>query len=233
MRTTNPPLDFSNIIETAELYDHIFCSGTEVIDVLRKQGCRDVNWLPYAADPEHHHPVDVSDEDEKRYKKDIALVGSFYPNRAEALEVLADLDIGIWGPYWRFLDPGSPLADKAVDRKLNYSEWIKIYSLAKIVIVVHYNDMKTPCDQASPKLFEALACGSFVLCDKQKDAMSLFEDGRHLVFFDGADDLRDKVVQYLRTPEERNRIASAGREEVLTKYTYRHRMEEMLSSVEV
>lgn len=228
LRTTNVPLDFSNIIRTAPLYDQIFCAGTEALTVLRNEAGVNARWMPYAAEPSKHKQVDVNALDKKAYKRDIVFVGSFYPNRAEVLSGLSDLDLGIWGPNWRLLGLGSPLKEKAVDRRLNYTEWIKIYSLAKIVVVAHYHDGKTPCDQASPKLFEALSCGSFVLVDKQKDAMSLFEDGKHVVYFEGSADLREKANYYLGHPEQREMIAEAGREEVLRKHTYKDRMTEIL-----
>ena len=136
---------------------------------------------------------------------DLAFVGSFYPNRGRILEAVADLDLGIWGPYWQKLPPDSLLNKKAVNIKMNYDQWVKIYNASKIVLVVHYQDPQIACHQASPKLFEAMACGSFVLCDRQKDAQALFKDKEHLVFFDDAKDLRSKIEYYFGPSNEERR----------------------------
>jgi len=59
----------------------------------------------------------------------------------------------------------------------------------------------------------------------------LFRDGNHLVTYRTSEELLEKVRYYLEHDEERERIAAAGREEVLAKHTYRQRMEEMLGQV--
>ncbi len=58
-----------------------------------------------------------------------------------------------------------------------------------------------------PQIFEAMACGAFVLTDRQKDCLRLFKDGEHLVYFDGPQDLRDKARYYLDNEDKRRRIA--------------------------
>jgi spore maturation protein CgeB len=107
-------------------------------------------------------------------------------------------------------------------------EWVKVYSASKIAVVIHYQDGSTPCHQASPKVFEALACGILVLVDGQKDVFRFFQDGKHLVRFTGAQDLRDKIAYFLGNPAERQRIADAGRAEALAQHTYRVRVRELI-----
>ncbi|NQS89516.1 glycosyltransferase [Patescibacteria group bacterium] len=230
--TADVPRHFNNILKTAHIYDFIFCAGTEAVEILKNQGLEKVFWLPFACDPDYHHPVELTDREMEEYAKDIVFVGSFYPNRARVLESIFDLDIAVWGPYWSRLDKNSILKKKVVDARVNYKEWVKMYNASKIVLVAHYNDGKTPCNQASPKLYEALACRSFVLVDDQKDARALFEDKKHVVFFRDGKDLREKIGYYLNHPEERKKIAYGGYEEVLRKHTYRHRIGEIFRMLE-
>ena len=229
--TTDAPMDVPALTGPAPFFDYIFCSGTEAVDLLKAAGPLkgEPRWLPFACDPGIHRRVELSTEDRVRYGRAIAFVGSYYPNRREHFESLADLDIGIWGPHWDRLGPRSPLKGKADPRRINFDEWSRIYSASDIVLVVHYNDGRTPCHQASPKLFEAMACGAFVLCDDQKDARAIFKDGEHLVFFKNKEDLRAKIVHYLARPDERQRIAEAGRLQVVTRHTYQRRVEELLA----
>ena len=76
-----------------------------------------------------------------------------------------------------------------------------------------------------------MACGGFVLSDRQKDVLALFKDGEHLVTFDDGKDLVDKIKYFLQHPEERKKIAAAGRREVLNKHTYTHRIQSLLSLI--
>lgn len=226
--TTDPPYDFANILAAAPCYDHLFCGGSEAQDIFHQHGLIHTTLMSFGCDPHYHKIVPLSDEDKKEYAHDISFVGSYYPNREHLFESLADLDIRVWGPYWSHLPEHSVLRSKAVDIKMNYDQWVKIYNASKIVIVAHYQDGKTPCHQVSPKLFEAMACGSFILVDEQKDIRKLFQDGKHLVFFKDTTDLREKVQYYLIHEQERLVIAAEGCREASAKHTYQHRFEKML-----
>jgi spore maturation protein CgeB len=106
-----------------------------------------------------------------------------------------------------------------------------MYNAAKIIIIIHYQDGTIPCFQASPKVFEALACRSFVISDSQKDVFKLFSSGKELVCFNNIQDLKAKIDHFLHRDEERRMIAAAGYEEVLKKHTYRHRLQEILGHI--
>jgi spore maturation protein CgeB len=227
--TTNVPIDFDNIIESAPLYDYLFCAGSEALTIFQREGLTEAAWIPYGCDPDYHAPMQLDHADRTEYGSSVAFVGSYYPNRARLLEALSDLDIHVWGPYWDRIDKSSPLMPKITSAKVNYTDWVKIYNASEITVVVHYHDEKIPSDQASPKLFEALACACFVLVDDQKDVRALFEDNKHLVFFNSPDDLRQKVSYYLQHPEERDRIRKNGYMETISKHTFRHRIETILT----
>ncbi len=108
---------------------------------------------------------------------------------------------------------------------------MRIYSSAKMAVVIHYQDGRTPCYQASPKVYEMLACRCFLLSDSQPDVLSLFKDGEHLAVFRDIAELREKIRYYLENVKEREKIASEGCIEVARKHTYAHRIKEMLSIV--
>ena len=80
-------------------------------------------------------------------------------------------------------------------------------------------------------MFEVLACGAFLICDRQRDVFSLFCDGEHLVGFDNGADLAKKVRYYLDHPLERQTIARKGHEEVMRRHTYVHRIEALLAAL--
>ncbi|MBW2310379.1 MAG: glycosyltransferase [Deltaproteobacteria bacterium] len=232
--TIDPPLKFQPIIDVAPLYDHIFCQGTEAIELLYREGIFGAQWLPMACDPGEHRPVELSVEEKEHYGNDIVFVGSYYPNRAELFEGLVNFDFGIWGPGWEKLEAKSKLRRCIKGSHTPPSEWLKIYSASNIVLVTHYRDPKNrfPVHQASPRVFEALACKAFVISDDQRDVFSLFKDGEHLISFDNPGELIEKIKYYLDHYEERERIALQGREEVLKNHTYEHRIEKLLSVVE-
>jgi spore maturation protein CgeB len=231
--TTDPPRQFEPLITMALSYDAIFCQGTEAIELLDRAGIGGAQWLPMACDPSYHHPVECTAEDEKTYGSDIVFVGSYYPNRAALFEKLVDFDLAIWGPGWDALDHNSPLCRCIRGAHTTPAEWLKIYSSSKIVLATHYQDPENrfPVYQASPRIFEVLACRAFLICDDQKDVFSLFKDGIDLVRFLDAADLDNKIRYYLAHSEERNAIADQGRKAVLARHTYQDRIKELLKKI--
>ena len=231
--TIDAPRDFQPIVEVAPLYDHIFCQGTEAVELLNHAGIKGAHWLPVACDPSHHGPVELSAKERKHYGNDLVFVGSYYPNRAELFAELIDFDLGIWGPGWEKLHSYSPLRRFLRGGQLKPEVWLKIYSASRIVLAIHYQDheKRFPVYQASPRIFEALACGAFVISDNQRDVFSLFKEGEHLARFIDSDDLMETITYYLDRPKERVELAEQGRREVLNNHTYVHRIEKLLSIV--
>ena len=142
-------------------------------------------------------------------------------------------DFALWGPGWDALPPTSPLRRHLRGLHTRPDEWLKIYSASKIVISAHYRDPRgaIPVYQASPRVFEIMACGAFQLCDDQRDVFALFKDGHDLVKFTDAQDLVAKAQYYLEHSEERSAIAAQGRKTVLSRHTYQDRIRELLEKI--
>jgi spore maturation protein CgeB len=231
--TIDPPQNFQPIIDAAPFYDHIFCQGTEVIELLDNAGIKGAQWLPMACDPDYHHPVECSFSDREKYGSDLVFVGSYYPDRAAVFETISAFDLAVWGPGWDGLDRASPLRRCIRGAHTTPAEWLKIYGASKIILATHYHDpqKRFPVYQASPRVFEALACRAFVMCDDQRDVFSLFQDGEDLVGFFDSPDLINKANHYLSHPKERKEIAERGCRNVIKNHTYAHRIKELLSKI--
>ncbi len=85
--------------------------------------------------------------------------------------------------------------------------------------------------QASPRVFETLACGGFQIVDSKKDVVALFNSGEHLVCFKKICEVKGLVKEYLGNHQKRMEIANKGRNEVIAKHTWVHRIEEMLKAI--
>ena len=229
--TTDPPINFQPIIDSAPFYSFIFCQGTEAIELLHNAGINGAHWLPMACDCAEHRPLKLSKKKQEYYGHDIVFVGSYYPSRAELLEKLTDFKIGVWGPGWDKLEINSKLRFHIKSAHTAPLEWVNIYNSSKIILTPHYQDPKSRFQvyQASPRVFEAMACGAFVISDRQKDVMALFKDGEHFVSYSGYKDLISKIKFYLENPSKRKKIAAQGQQEVLSKHQYIHRIEKLLS----
>ncbi len=196
----------------------------------REMGAPHMICLPgVGCDPEFHHPYDLSEEERRAYACDVTFVGTLYPDhlysrRIRALEALRDFDLGIWSvhplpeslrPYRRGRALGQPM--------------LRILSGATIAFnahgdFVHYG--------GNMRLFEVAAVGAFQIADDLPGVRQWFTPGENIVTYADPDDLRDKVAHYLAHPEERQRIAEAGRRHVLARHTYAARAEAFMAFVE-
>jgi len=217
--------------ETMPLYDYVFCGGTEIQEQLAPMGIP-CEWVPFGFARGRHVPPVYSPEELRPYASDICFVGSYYPNRAEDFEVLLGMKLRIIGPGWEKLRPDSPLCGLAVSRQLKDDEWKKYFAASKIILCPHFQSKDCLCYQISPRVFEALATRSFLLCDAQRDVLSLFKDGEHLAIYHNPAELRAKAEYYLAHEDERLRIAENGWREVTAKHSYHDRIKQLISVVE-
>jgi spore maturation protein CgeB len=233
--TIDPPRDVTPIVRAGHCYDFVFTGGSEAYVILNKNNINNLHFLPFACDHTLHKPTKVNDKDKPRYASDIAFVGSvdpgLYPHRVEILEGISDYNLSLWGPGVDALSKTSPLRPLILGRETPPQTWTKIYSQSKIVLCIHYRDPngKMPCYQASPRVYEALACGAFLVVDDQKDVLSLFKDREELVVFRNIEELREILDFYLKRPGERDRVARRGREKVIKSHRYLDRVQTMLN----
>ena len=238
--TSDFPLMFKENMMKAACFDHFFTSGTDALKKYMEAGNDNGHWLPFACCPEIHKPVILTEEERKRYGCDICFVGSYYPERLGILEALSDFDLGIWGIGWERLPKNSPLRPLIRGGIVRPEEWVKIFSASKIILNINPRRALIPDPDVqrmdnedfrmcNMRVFEILGCGAFQLVDARADVLSLFGDGKHLALFKDAVDAARQARFYLNNPELTKKIAETGRREVLSKHTYRHRLDAMLS----
>lgn len=190
-------LDYREAVQ----YDMVFAAQREFVEPLRATGSRHVFWLPLACAPEAHFPTETAPT------HDIAFAGSatmpVHRARRRLLEGLAQrfsviAQEQVFGPdLCAFFAQGRLAFNQAAVQELNM------------------------------RIFEALAMGRPLLTNADSAGnglLDLFVDGKHLIVYDGEADLYEKAAAYLADPERREAMARAGRDEVLARHTYTHRV---------
>jgi len=90
---------------------------------------------------------------------------------------------------------------------------------------------KSRWGEITRRLFEGMACGKLVLCDRlneSKKLHELFKEGEEIVFYDDMIDCINKINKYNEDVTERNRIAENGYKKVLENHTQKQRVEFIL-----
>lgn len=179
-------------------FDLVYCFDYFALDKYHQFGIRNVAWLPLAAATEIYHKSFRP----KRY--DVTFVGNIYPNRRALLDRLAaKFNVHVAQAFGE--------------------EAAKIYSESKIVLNLGIG--RTGIQQ---RVFEVLCSGAFLLTNAIPEAGRLFEDHKHLVYFNN-DNIEALIAYYLEHESEREQIALAGYREAVAWHTFQQRAEAILA----
>ncbi|MBI3581274.1 MAG: glycosyltransferase [Nitrospinae bacterium] len=221
--------------QAAPRYDYFFTIQRGLFfDKLREAGAKRVAYLPQAAEPDVHRPVELAPEEREKYGSDLSFMGAGYRNRRVVFSRLLDYDLKIWGTEW---DLNSELGRRAANKneRLKPEEYVKIFSASEINLNLHSSPMLDGLDPegdfVNPRVFELAACGAFSLVDNRRELGELFKIGEEVVTFSSPEELREKIDYYLAHPEARRKVADAARRRALTHHTFERRMEAMLSFI--
>ncbi len=219
-----------NVVAGLPLYD-VFATHTEAgVDVLRRLGCRAPFYLPLGADPELHHPMALSPAERREYGCEVVYVGNWRTEHEALFNRLEGHDLAIWGSIqWHRASPSSWSRARYRGREANGAEYAKAHIAAQVALnpidPLNYPGHNMRC-------FELPACRVFSLVSRTPEMLELFEEGRTVAFFEGEDELADKVRYYLGHPEERERIAAAAYRHVVEGgHTYLDRARTLLGQL--
>ena len=203
-------------------------------DQLREIGCDNPYYLPLAADPSVHRPLQLSRSKLQEFGSDLSHVGAGYHNRRQFFAGLLDLDFKIWGSEW----DNAGILNRAIQRegeRVSTEDTVKIFNATRININLHsstYHSGVNPFgDFINPRTFEIACCGAFQVVDEREYLLEIFQRDSEITTFSSLQELRDKALYYLEKPQERKQIAAAARERVLSQHTYEHRMLELLGVI--
>jgi spore maturation protein CgeB len=196
----------------------------------RQMGAKRLLFTDGAYDRDAHRPLCVTKEDPQRLGADVVFVGSFEVDRARQMLYLAQngVPVRVWGGRWEGWQDRHP--NLTVEARPIYGrDYAKALCASKIALgfLRKMND-----DLQTGRTMEIPACGTFMLAERTRDHLKLFEEGKEAEFFDSKEELLEKVRYYLQHDDERERIAKAGRKRcVESGYSHHDRLKYMLDVI--
>ena len=187
-------------------YELVFCPMLKEIETLKKKSPVKIVWMNFACDPEIHKRLHI----ERNH--DIGFVGN---------------DGGV--PRKFYLQEIRERYPDSFIGKADYRDISSIYSASKIGFSFA---IRGEC--FTMRNYEIMSCGAMLLMKRLRDDSAErmgFVDKRHLVIFDGPEDLFDLIDHYLKNEDERKEIAENGYKFITEGHTYKHRLAEMVDII--
>lgn len=203
---------------------------SEFFDELKNIGVENALYLPLAAHPAFHRPIELNAIDQQKFGSAVSFMGAGYANRRIAFRKLVSHDFRIWGTEWEGDHVLEPLVQMQ-GKRVSSEECVKIFNATKVNLNLHSSvqskQLVTGGDFINPRTFEICACGGFQLVDKRSLMDEAFSSDE-LATFTSMEEMLAMVDEYLANPEARKKIASQGQKRVLQDHTYVARMQALL-----
>ncbi len=209
----------------------LLCLSTpELVETYRAAGVPQTTFLMSGFSPSYHHPhSSLRDGRKPKFDRDIAFIGG--PGNIEDrpgflawLSQKHDLEIfGVkedWLPYLKKY-PELRFAGEARPRR--YSE-----ICARSKIIFGLNQTHDSWLYFSNRVFLTLACQGFHLMHYVPGMETVFEDGKHIAWFEDREECLEKINYYLEHEQERLAIAKSGHDLVHAEHRYEQRIHEIL-----
>lgn len=107
-----------------------------------------------------------------------------------------------------------------------YKDLPSFYAMSKINFNCTSRQMVGAVNQ---RVFDAPACGGFVLTDYREQMEDLFDLENEVVVYTTPEEIPDLIREYLADDKKRKQIAHAARERILAEHTYEIRLEKLIS----
>ena len=207
-------------IEEYNQYQHVFIASEYWASEIAKKVDVPVEAMLQCTDPEIFYP-DPDDD----YKHDLLFVGN---SRGVHRKIIKDLlptdeELAVYGSGWEGLVDKKYIKGDHIPNK----ELRKAYSSCKILLCDHWDDMRDK-GFLSNRLFDASACGAFIISDNVKGIGDVFGDS--LVTYENSDDLQSLITYYLANNYEKKE-ESFDRTD-LFNFTFEKRIESIIQLID-
>jgi len=200
---------WKRFIKTIPLYDIHFVSREENIKEYTAHGAKVVYDYDRSFSKKLHMPLKLSEDDLKKYRVEIGFVGTYAPEREEAIAYLISngIEVAIYGNGWqnkRHWDIIKPYFRSNAQMGINY---VKILNGMRIALHFLRHENR---DQQDSRTFEIPACKVFMLAERSPKHLSFFKEGVEADFFSTNEELLEKVQFYSKNEEFTKKIAEQG-----------------------
>jgi spore maturation protein CgeB len=206
-------------------YDTVFTPRRANIQDLKSIGCRKVEYLPFAYDPEYSYSEEFDHESQNSIA-DVIFVGGADLERVAIINAIhnAGMKIILYGRYWdRFTETRSLSLGQADPNKIRLAT-----ASAKVALCLVRRANR---DGHVMRTFEIPAIGACMLVEDTLEHREIFgEEQQAVLYFVSISEMIEKLRWLLTHENERIRLARSARQLIVrAKNTYTDRLMQMLT----
>ncbi len=211
-------------------YDVVYSPRRANIDQLRQHGCRRVEYLPFAFNPQLHFPeTPTSAVDQSRFFCDVVIVGGADKDRIPAAMSLANqgLRLRLYGGYWDRWPQLKPFyAGFASGRELRMA----VRGATVNVCMVR----RANRDGHAMRSLELPAMGGCIVVEDTQEHRELFGDDECCVeYYRTSEELAAKVTSLCAEPERARALSDKVYKRICcdSRHTYADRLQRILDDM--
>ena len=220
-----------HVVDIGKHADHTFLyhKDADLIKQYAERGVRNIGFWCAGTDPDVFYPRGGN----KLY--DIVFMANNsdflegHRQRRDLIDAIVEkgTDLHLYGNGWEYL---SGVSNVHLHPFVNDEEFAEACSAAKITL--GYNAVNNVYMYASwRRPLNSMACGAFHVTSYFPGLEEIFENSKHLVWFNSIPEAIELIQYYLNHDKEREKIAETGRQEVVSHHTWNVRIKEMLGYV--
>jgi spore maturation protein CgeB len=212
-----------------QLCDLNFFSRPSDCEYAARENVPNPRWLKFYYVDGFHRPVERV---ASAYKNDVVFIGHYEADGRDAvLEYLLEngIKLRVFGPEWKRA-PRRKLIGQQLIQPVFGEDYVRYLSAAKIALVFLSHRNK---DQYTCRCFEIPACRTLMIAPRTEVLGELYKENEEAVFFDGKQELLEKIRLYLADDAGRRYIAEAGYRRCMADgHTNIDRAAEIIRSIE-
>ena len=217
-------LGYEQRLAWAKKFDHVFVAQLPTVDKLQEDGVENVHWLPLACSPN----LDMTAAEMRQ-----ADIMAEPPSKEWDVCFVGFLNTGVNGHGHNRMEYLNSVFGEFPNSWLAFNRFFHEAAMRFVKARVGFNI--SILDDLNMRFFEIMSYG---VCQvTNTDVIGIeelgFNDREHFIGYDGEEEAIEAVRWAVENPLEAERIAKAGHELVREKHTYKHRIEQLLTTVGV
>ncbi len=172
-------------------------------------------------------PLQENDEHTKTWLRSYIIHTASMQKRKKCISSMMELGVEIFGDQegWSKLFGGNGLKiHPDIDY---YTQLSGCYQSVIVNVNITSCQMPTGLNQ---RVFDAPACGTFILNDYQKDLEELFSGSEYAAYC-SPEELPEKADFYLKNEKARMGVVEEARRRILNEHTYLHRLKTLINHI--